>query len=791
MRTLIAIAACVFTTTAFGQKAPELGYVFPPAVTAGQPTKVKLGGYDFTPDMQFFVHDPAVTLKVTGPPGKFFVPPPPYWFGERGSTTAVPIPREVPAEISVPKTESPGFVHWQVANANGSSQTAVFLVTDRPEIVEQRYRDESQDIKELPVGVSGRLSKLTEIDRYRITAETDGPITVELFTRRLGADLFGMLELRDEKGNLIAEAADTEGLDTALTFAAKKQQTYVLSLHDSDFRGHRSRIYRLAITQGPRVVATRPAFGKRGTTEDVEFIGYGVATGKAVLETVKRKVAFPATPQQDSLRYRLETPHGNSPAITIPMSSLPETVAEHSDTPVPFTVPGAVTATVGKSAAREFRLNLKKGDTWNLQAQSREIGTRLDLAISMHKADGTQLKQNDDLPNTVDAGLAFRVSADGEYLCRVTDVSGRPQSLASVFRLEAQRSSPGFSLSVAQQVNVPIGGKASLAVTATRDAGFKEEIKLECIGLPFGVTVPKDLKIPAGKPKATIALEAAADVAALAKVIEVKGTAIVDGKPVTAIATATAAGNLCPNSPGDQSITQVLLCTTMKPLFSIELIDKNRQRAVHRGTTYPAPFLIKRDEGFQGPVNLQMIAKQSRHRQGIHGPVLTVPAGVGDALYPVYLPEWLETDRTTRMVVLGVAEQKDPKGNVRHITKPADARITMILEGALLKVSHTAKDLTVVAGEPFEVPIELSRSAKFREPVTLQLKPPKELQAAVRMAPITIAPGTRNIVAKITTTKARELQGRWTLQIVANAMQDNKWPVVSQTDVDVEFQSVP
>ena len=77
LRTTILLLLIVNTTLA--QKAPELGYVFPPAVRAGTKTAVQLGGYDFTPDMQFFVHDDRVTLSVLGPPGEFIIPKPPYW----------------------------------------------------------------------------------------------------------------------------------------------------------------------------------------------------------------------------------------------------------------------------------------------------------------------------------------------------------------------------------------------------------------------------------------------------------------------------------------------------------------------------------------------------------------------------------------------------------------------------------------------------------------------------------------------------------------------------------------
>ncbi|MEY5044394.1 MAG: hypothetical protein RJA19_1621, partial [Bacteroidota bacterium] len=36
------------------------------------------------------------------PAGDFHLPPPPYWKGPRGGTNAPPIPREVPAELTIP-----------------------------------------------------------------------------------------------------------------------------------------------------------------------------------------------------------------------------------------------------------------------------------------------------------------------------------------------------------------------------------------------------------------------------------------------------------------------------------------------------------------------------------------------------------------------------------------------------------------------------------------------------------------------------------------------------------------
>ena len=88
-------------------------------------------------------------------------------------------------------------------------------------------------------------------------------------------------------------------------------------VRDVDFRGDRSFVYRLEVTPGPRVVAALPTTGRRGETRSVEFVGYGVATGQAKLQSVTRRVTFPDRHDGDSFLYRLETDHGAAPAFRL------------------------------------------------------------------------------------------------------------------------------------------------------------------------------------------------------------------------------------------------------------------------------------------------------------------------------------------------------------------------------------------------------------------------------------------------------------------------------------------
>ena len=89
-------------------------------------------------------------------------------------------------------------------------------------------------------------------------------------------------------------------------------------MRDVDHAGDRSFVYRLALTPGPRVLAVLPAAGRRGETRPVEFVGVGVATGAARLESVERLVTFPADSESTTFDYRLETPGRGRPAVSTP-----------------------------------------------------------------------------------------------------------------------------------------------------------------------------------------------------------------------------------------------------------------------------------------------------------------------------------------------------------------------------------------------------------------------------------------------------------------------------------------
>jgi hypothetical protein len=771
----------LFASPASAQLAPEIGYVFPAGGKAGTTVTVHLGGAEWTPDMQFFVHDPRVKLEVLGPPSELHIPAPPYWFGAKGRLPALPLLRERPARFILPASLPPGPIRWQAANANGATATGIFIVVGGNEILEDEKRKTPQLLPALPVTVNGRLGKNEEVDLYRLKAAAAGPITCELAARRLGANFNAVIEIRDESHGLIAECVDTEGTDPAVTFVAVAGAEYTIAVHDIDHAGDRSFTYRLEVRAGPRIVATVPALGQRGSSREVEFL---LAAGPAKIESIKRTVAFPPG-DATSFSFKLETPFGPASHV-FPLSDLPELVG-----PAMLAAPGAITGILDKADAEATHtITGKKGDRWSIRAEAHRFGSTLDPAIRLLGPDGKQLAANDDLPGSTDAGLEFTVPADGGYRVLVGDKSGSAGSRTAVYRLSVRTPVDGFALSIpAQKLNVLLGSKTPLVVKAARTGNFKGPIALAISGLPAGIAAsPLPLVIPADKSELAVALTVAPDAAVTAGLFTITGTADVGGKPMKRIALAPlplTSGNLVPGAPEDHESSELLVAMTMKPRVKGAPVDKDTGRKVPRGSTHPADIALERLEGYTGEITLRQAARQSYQVQGITGRDLVVPAGTVKAAYPCFMPEWLETSRTSRMGIVAEVKIADPKGNVRTLVAPIAGFVTMTMEGALLKLSHAEGEVNAKPGEPLVVKVKLARSPRLVEPVKLELIAPPELAGAVMCEPIVVPTGQTEAAIRITVLDPSRLAGEPIVTIRGTAVQPGDLKVVSETTVRV------
>ena len=410
-------------------------------------------------------------------------------------------------------------------------------------------------------------------------------------------------------------------------------------------------------------------------------------------------------------------------------------------------MPSGVTGVIDSRAGENrYQFESQKEEVWAISLQAARIDSPLDGVLSVFDATGKELARADDLPDSTDAELIFTAPVSGAYLIAVSDVSGRRVDRASIYRLTVQQQVPDYSLDVPGAVNLQLGGKIELVIKATRTGGFDQPIGVSLSGLPSGVTVPDEITIPSGESEKNIELVSAADATVSATLARVTATASLDG------------------STHPRRVGNVLVTIVMQPPFTLEGEGKNDVTKWPRGSTFPAPVIIERADSFDGEVVLKMSSAQGRHRQGITGPELTVPRGVERVLYPIFLPEWLETTRTSRLVLNGVAQVPDPQGNLRYLLQRQKSRIGFLPRGALLKIYSNIIELEARPGKAFDISLTISRSPQLPAPA-------EQKSVAFRIDPAT----------------SELLVGEIRLTIRATVMQQEEYPVTSETSVLVDF----
>ncbi len=761
-----------------------VGYALPAGAKVGSKIEVKLGGQDWTPDTEFLVDDARIKLELITPPGPVLMHEPPYWFDIKSFNSDPALPREATLRFTIPADMPKGPIRWRVANANGGGNGGIFMLSNSNEVIEDESRGKkTQLLLDIPCTVSGRLKRIEEVDRYQFKAKVSGMVSLDLFARRIGSDFNGVIEIYDDSNKKIAEAFDTEGTDTSLSFSIEKDKSYIIAIRDIDYRGFRSFTYRLAIETGAKIITTIPAAGKRGQKQVLEFIGLGVATGKAKMQSIKKEVNFPADPKLSSFTYRLETPTGISQEFNLLLSDFEEKAVPAGLITIPCAITGRLT---DSSKVASYSFVAKKGEFWNIACDGTKVGSSLDLIFTILGPDNKLIAAMDDVSPSTDPAFIFLVPNDGEYKVQVRDVSGKRKNLDSVYRLTIDRAKSGFKLRTLAAANVPLGGTLPFAITITREGSFKEPVGLVFSNLPEGVTVPASLIIPANATSLNVILTCAKDAPTTARFIKVTGTAKVADQNIMALAFAPLKGNL---AAGDQNLSltsSILVTTTLKPPFKVKPVVADGGIRVHRGATYLPEIIIERNEGFKGEITLDMAGTQQRHRQGIRGPTMIVGPDVKKVSYPVFLPEWLETARTSRIGLVAIAKIPDPKGKIRYVQAAMEGQVTMSIEGAMLKLSHPSEEIVAEAGSPIALNLKVAKSNKIKEAITLELILPNEIKGLINFAPL-VLPSDKETLKVIATSKAdKQLEGTWILTArIATKYEGH--PVVSECEIEVEF----
>jgi hypothetical protein len=419
----------------------------------------------------------------------------------------------------------------------------------------------------------------------------------------------------------------------------------------------------------------------------------------------------------------------------------------------------------------------RKGEVYEFDLRAGRLGSPLDGVLTICDSAGKELARAEAGPGQFDPGLIFTVPAEGTYSVRVQDRLASRGGPTFAYRLRVAAPTPDFRLRLATDaVTVPRGGQGKLKVLVERLGGFKGPIVLSVSGLPDGVTAGA-LTVAPGQAAAELTLKADAGARIDVAHCAVEGLARLGRHAVSRTARLKA-------QRGDVEVDTVLLAVALPTPFKIK--GEYDMGFAARGGPHKRVYKIERN-GYDGPIEVSLADKQARHLQGVTGPTIVVPAGVNEFTYTVQLPPWMETGRTCRVCVMGVATIKDKDGSEHRVSFSSvnqNEQLVAVVGPGKLALAADRTSLLVSPKKAAVLSLSVTRAADLPGPVRLELIVPDHIHG-VKAEPVTIPAGKDHGQLRIVGTA--ECQGtlNMLLTVRATVMHEGQ-PVVAEVKIDVQ-----
>jgi WD40 repeat protein len=326
-------------------KPPVLNRIEPANGQRGQLVRVTFHGKDLSDVTEVVASTPGIEVKIVA-----------------ADVTA----ETVKADLSIPAQFAPGETKLSLKSAAGTSAVMPFVV-DRFALKEKQGKNDTAAAAQpiaLPVTIAGMLERAGAVDFYRFDVKAGQQVGAQASV--IGKPWEPVVRLTAGDGKLVAEG------DGALGYTAPQDGTFVLSVHDREYRGGMA--YRLHVGEVAVVTALFPLGIQRGTDVEVQLQGVHLGTDRVRIKVpadaaVGSKVPLPLTP-----------PHGAALGLnTIVVGEFPEMSGE-AELPVPGTANGRI-GQPGK--AEVWRFHATKGHRLIVEVNARRLGSPLDSTIEI------------------------------------------------------------------------------------------------------------------------------------------------------------------------------------------------------------------------------------------------------------------------------------------------------------------------------------------------------------------------------------------------------------------------
>ncbi|MFM7830242.1 MAG: hypothetical protein ACKPJD_00515, partial [Planctomycetaceae bacterium] len=135
--------------------------------------------------------------------------------------------------------------------------------------------------------------------------------------------------------------------------------------------------------------------------------------------------------------------------------------------------------------------------------------------------------------------------------------------------------------------------------------------------------------------------------------------------------------------------------------------------------------------GYEGSLQVSLAERQTRHLQGVTGPVIEVPAGQTEFEYTVSLPPWMEIGRTSRTCLMAVGQVTTEDGrahNVSYTSFEQNDQIIVLVDPGRMNLRLERNTLLAVGGTAAQLGFEVQRGSDSAGPLQVELLLPRHMQ---------------------------------------------------------------
>jgi hypothetical protein len=780
---------CVSVVNSLRANPPVASYIFPAGGQRGTTVKVRVGGLYLYKSCSFELQGPGVEAS------KHLWSMPSLWFDGPllplpDSQQAEDYPRDMAGQVRITADAPLGIRPGRLWTAEGAAGGLRFLVGELPEVIEQEIDGDPIPVEvQLPVTINGRIFPREDVDIWQISARKGQSITAEVCATALGSPLDSHLEVLDPHGRKIAENDDANATDSRLRFKATEDGSYRIRIRDVNSKGGPAYVYRLTLTADSVVDHVFPLGGRRGSKVRFTFQGQQVPAEGVELEL----------PADAPRRYLHRFSLGGTPTnpLVLDVDDVPEyqEVEPNDEAPrakaqrLPYLANGRIDR---PGEVDRWSFSARKGEAILLELRARQLGSRLHGVLTVTDAAGKELARAEATNEQLDPQLTFTPSSDGVYSVRVADRFRLHGGPGYAYRLRLGPAIPDFHLQVglngaprngasADVITLPRGGQFRLRILAVRTGGFTGPIALRIAGLPGGVTA-SNTTLAAGQNATDIALTTTAYAVPGTAHLTIHGSASLGGRTVTRIASVYP--RLAWGTAGEapQQLDSVLLAVALKPPFKI--VGEYDLRLAPRGSIFRRRYRIERN-GFTGPLEVSLADHQMRHLQGVTGPTLTIPPDVDTFEYPVRLPPWMETGRTSRACIqaVGVLKFGQDEYTVGYSSEGQNEQIIAVVETGRLGLEVDRHSITAAPNGEVFLTVRVSRGKDLMGPVKLELIRPEHVHGISAQPVLLAAEQTR---ADFAVHFAAGKLGPFNVPVVLRAtLSDSAITAIAETTVEI------